>query len=95
MASSGILGEYKGSQARECMMTLDEYEAARKQMAIDKQAGFSDMQEPVEAVEETASDDGEESDDDEEVCQTEIIGNVKEYDCNRIPRSQHQDVLNS
>ncbi len=26
MASMGVLGEYKGSQAREVMMTLEEYE---------------------------------------------------------------------
>ncbi len=30
MASSGILGEYKGSQAREVIMTLDEYERVRE-----------------------------------------------------------------
>jgi S-DNA-T family DNA segregation ATPase FtsK/SpoIIIE len=45
MGASGILGEYKGSQAREVMMTLEEYERAKEQMAVDKQAGFSDMQE--------------------------------------------------
>jgi len=31
MAASGVLGEYKGSQAREVMMTLKEYEQMRKQ----------------------------------------------------------------
>jgi len=93
MASSGILGEYKGSQARECMMTLDEYESARKQMAIDKQAGFSDMQEPVEVVDDGDSDSDEDiEDDDDDACQTEIISTVKDYDCNRIPRPQHQDT---
>jgi S-DNA-T family DNA segregation ATPase FtsK/SpoIIIE len=30
MAASGILGEYKGSQAREVMMTVDEYERLRE-----------------------------------------------------------------
>jgi S-DNA-T family DNA segregation ATPase FtsK/SpoIIIE len=44
MAASGILGEYKGSQAREVMMTLDEYENARVQMEADRRAGFTDMQ---------------------------------------------------
>jgi S-DNA-T family DNA segregation ATPase FtsK/SpoIIIE len=97
MASSGILGEYKGSQARECLMTLEEYDAAKKQMAIDKQAGFSDMQEPVEVID----DDGPDSDDDvedeaaddDDVCQTEIIGTVKDYDCNRTPRPQHENTI--
>ena len=32
MAASGILGEYKGSQAREVMMTLEDYEKIREQM---------------------------------------------------------------
>ena len=32
MAGAGILGEYKGSQAREIMMTLEEYEDVREQM---------------------------------------------------------------
>ncbi|MBN2456744.1 MAG: DNA translocase FtsK 4TM domain-containing protein [Sedimentisphaerales bacterium] len=32
MAAAGVLGEYKGSQAREVMMTLEEYERMRQQM---------------------------------------------------------------
>jgi S-DNA-T family DNA segregation ATPase FtsK/SpoIIIE len=32
MASAGILGEYKGSQAREVMMTLKEYEDLRESL---------------------------------------------------------------
>jgi len=35
MASLGILGEYKGSQAREVMMTLEEYEQLREQMEAE------------------------------------------------------------
>jgi len=30
MAAAGILGEYKGSQAREVIMTIDEYERLRE-----------------------------------------------------------------
>ncbi|MGA2915534.1 MAG: DNA translocase FtsK 4TM domain-containing protein [Sedimentisphaerales bacterium] len=44
MAVSGILGEYKGSQAREVLVTIEEYERMRQQMDADKKAGFSDMQ---------------------------------------------------
>jgi len=40
MASSGVLGEYKGSQAREVMMTLKEYERIREQMEADAEAGY-------------------------------------------------------
>jgi len=74
MAAAGILGEYKGSQAREVTMTLEEYEALRKNMIADEVAGYADLtaerseddpQEPSEddAVEET--DDEEVEDDDE------------------------------
>jgi S-DNA-T family DNA segregation ATPase FtsK/SpoIIIE len=45
MAAAGILGEYKGSQAREVMMTLEEYERIREQMEADAQAGYEDMAE--------------------------------------------------
>jgi S-DNA-T family DNA segregation ATPase FtsK/SpoIIIE len=45
MAAAGILGEYKGSQAREVMMTLDEYEKVRGQMNRDAAAGYEDLDE--------------------------------------------------
>ena len=37
MAAAGILGEYKGSQAREITMTLEEYERVREQMEAESQ----------------------------------------------------------
>ncbi len=40
MAAAGILGEYKGSQAREVIVTLEEYEQMRDQMQVDKKEGF-------------------------------------------------------
>jgi S-DNA-T family DNA segregation ATPase FtsK/SpoIIIE len=45
MAAAGILGEYKGSQAREVLMTAEEYEAIRDQMADDAEAGYADLAE--------------------------------------------------
>jgi len=51
MAASGILGEYKGSQAREVMMTLEEYERIREQMDSDAEAGYEDLAEPDESSE--------------------------------------------
>ena len=36
MAGAGILGEYKGSQAREVMMTLEEYENIRQRMVAEE-----------------------------------------------------------
>lgn len=46
MAGAGILGEYKGSQAREVMMTLEEYERVCGQMQADAEAGYQDLAEP-------------------------------------------------
>ena len=43
MAVSGILGEYKGSQAREVTMTLKEYERMKEQMAADAAAHYADL----------------------------------------------------
>jgi hypothetical protein len=36
MAGAGILGEYKGSQAREVVVTLEEYERIREQMEAEQ-----------------------------------------------------------
>ena len=41
MAMSGIVGDYKGSQAREANMTLDEWDAMRAQQQKDKQDGMT------------------------------------------------------
>jgi len=54
MAASGILGEYKGSQAREVVMTLKEYEQIREQMERDAEAGYKDMAEDDEETSEPA-----------------------------------------
>ena len=54
MAVSGILGEYKGSKAREVLLTVKEYEQAKKQMAADAAAGFSDLAEDDQSEEEYA-----------------------------------------
>ncbi len=45
MAEAGLVGEYKGSQAREVLMTLQEYESIKRQMKIDAINGYTDMQE--------------------------------------------------
>ncbi len=45
MASAGIVGDYKGSQAREVLLTLDEYEQIKRQMALDATMGYQDLME--------------------------------------------------
>jgi len=57
MAVSGLLGEYKGSQAREVTMTLDEYERAKKLMAADAAAGYKDLTEPQDIEDDEYDDD--------------------------------------
>ncbi|MEM8872973.1 MAG: DNA translocase FtsK [Planctomycetota bacterium] len=41
MAESGIVGEYKGSQAREATITLEEWEAMKAQAEADEESGMS------------------------------------------------------
>ncbi len=40
MAVAGIVGDYKGSQAREVMMTLDDWNAVRSQMVTERESGY-------------------------------------------------------
>jgi len=42
MASAGILGEYKGSQAREVTMTLEDYEELREQLLAEQDAAIAE-----------------------------------------------------
>jgi len=44
MAGAGILGEYKGSQAREVTMTLEEYERVRERMEAESQPEESESE---------------------------------------------------
>ncbi|MBN1788622.1 MAG: DNA translocase FtsK [Sedimentisphaerales bacterium] len=87
MGASGILGEYKGSQAREVMMTIEEYERAKEQMERDKQAGFTDMQDD-EPEDEHDLDEPDEADFDETPV-TEI-----EYD-QYSSADEEQEIINS
>jgi len=52
MAGSGILGEYKGSQAREVAVTLEEYERIREQMECDE-AQDEEEEEDIESREDS------------------------------------------
>jgi S-DNA-T family DNA segregation ATPase FtsK/SpoIIIE len=49
MAEAGIIGSYKGSQAREVMMTLEEWDAMQEQMRKDAEAGQAAMDAADEA----------------------------------------------
>ena len=42
MAEAGIVGPYKGSQAREVLMTLDEWQALQSQVAAETADGMTD-----------------------------------------------------
>jgi hypothetical protein len=41
MAAAGIVGEYKGSQAREAMITLEEWDALKSQQQTDAESGMT------------------------------------------------------
>ena len=41
MAAAGIVGDYKGSQAREAMITLDEWDALKSQQQTDAESGMT------------------------------------------------------
>ncbi|MBL7214104.1 MAG: DNA translocase FtsK 4TM domain-containing protein [Phycisphaerae bacterium] len=69
MGASGLLGEYKGSQAREVVMTLDEYEAMKKEMIADEVAGYADLTQNDEDEEEY--DEAAEYIDDDEAIEAE------------------------
>jgi len=47
MADAGILGEYKGSQARECMMTLEDWQSLKESVAADQSGRSAANGEPT------------------------------------------------
>ena len=49
MAEAGLLGDYKGSQARECNMTLDEWQALKSSIASDQSGESALNGEPTSA----------------------------------------------
>ncbi len=61
MAASGILGEYKGSQAREILVTPKEFKNIQRQMQADADAGYKDLADEEEYEHETTEDENLES----------------------------------
>ncbi|MHC4985447.1 MAG: DNA translocase FtsK [Planctomycetota bacterium] len=49
MAESGLLGEYKGSQARECMITMEDWQEMQSSIAADQSGASSLTGEPTSA----------------------------------------------
>jgi S-DNA-T family DNA segregation ATPase FtsK/SpoIIIE len=49
MADAGILGDYKGSQARECNMTLEDWHTLKSSIADDQSGASSANGEPTSA----------------------------------------------
>ncbi|MEJ5260331.1 MAG: DNA translocase FtsK 4TM domain-containing protein [Anaerohalosphaeraceae bacterium] len=76
MAAAGILGEYKGSQAREVTMTLEEYEQMKRNQLPDQVAQYEDLsgrEEKHEVRTDEENEESEDSDEDEYLSPTEII----------------------
>jgi len=78
MAAAGIIGEYKGSQAREVNITLEEWEAIKAQAAADAEAGYAadqpdfDAKADARALETEQVADIDEYEDDEEDPEAEL-----------------------
>jgi S-DNA-T family DNA segregation ATPase FtsK/SpoIIIE len=70
MAQAGILGEYKGSQAREVTMTAEDWQQIKSNMIADEVAGYADLTEDTGGSHEGETAGGEanesKSDDDED-----------------------------
>ena len=49
MAEAGLLGDYKGSQARECLITLDDWHAMKASIQADQSGQSSADGEPTSA----------------------------------------------
>ena len=47
MAEAGLLGEYKGSQARECLITLEDWHAMKESIEADQSGASSLNGEPT------------------------------------------------
>ena len=47
MADAGLLGDYKGSQARECLVTLDDWYAMKASVTADQTGGSALDGEPT------------------------------------------------
>ncbi|AQT67316.1 Stage III sporulation protein E [Anaerohalosphaera lusitana] len=60
MASMGILGEYKGSQAREVTMTVDEYENLKNEYIQDEVKSYDDLTAEMQDEDDSDDDDYEE-----------------------------------
>jgi S-DNA-T family DNA segregation ATPase FtsK/SpoIIIE len=74
MAAAGILGEYKGSQAREVTMTLEEYEEMKRNQLPEEVAKYEDLSGRHEEDSASADTQEEEQEEEEEyLTQTEII----------------------
>jgi len=49
MAEAGLLGDYKGSQARECLTTLDDWRTMRQSIAADQSGESAGDGQPTSA----------------------------------------------
>jgi hypothetical protein len=47
MADAGILGDYKGSQARECLMNVEDWQEFKKTIVADQSGASAANGEPT------------------------------------------------
>ncbi len=74
MAQAGIVGDYKGSQAREVLITLDDWDQLQAQVAEDLEQGYAadceedevEVEDEAEELEDVEDEEEEEEDEEEE-----------------------------
>ncbi len=94
MADAGILGEYKGSQAREVMITVDEWEAMKAQAEADAAKGtlYEDSAPQTDdAVQEDADDKEEVADEAEEAEEADAADEDEEGDGDDEEEWEYED----
>ena len=87
IAEAGIIGEYKGSQAREVLISLEEWEALKAQAEADAQD--ETMTEPAGL---TNADDEEASDDEDELEEEEDAVDEDEEDASEEEEEEEEHV---
>ena len=74
MAQAGLVGDYKGSQAREVLITLDDWDQLQAQVAEDLEQGYAadceeaevEVEDEAEELEDVKDEEEEEENEEEE-----------------------------
>ncbi len=93
MAEAGIIGTYKGSQAREVNISVEEWEALKAQAEADAKAAAPVEEDLVEDVEQDVEEelDDEDADEEEEYEDAEELAEGEEYEYEDVEEEDDED----